>query len=103
VIGKEVDEGLIGCDGVSPSRPQQDVPKRGSYVPLSKALISVSLLASSSFLKSFVFCARSFLCTVESRWYATISDAVLSRLETSAVKSRSRPGLELDDETPRNS
>lgn len=58
---------------------------------MSKLLISVSLLASSIFLKSFVFCARSFRWTVESRWKVTISDAVLSRLDTSAVKSRARP------------
>jgi hypothetical protein len=58
-------------------------------LPFSRAFHSVSLAASSSFLKSLVFCARSFLWTVESRWWATISEAVLSRFETSVVKSRS--------------
>lgn len=49
----------------------------------------MSFVASSSFLKSFVFCARSFRWTVESRWYATMSEAVLSRVETSVVRSTS--------------
>jgi hypothetical protein len=51
------------------------------------ALMSFSLLASSSFLKSFVFCARSFLCVSVSRWYATMSDATLSSCGTRVVRS----------------
>jgi hypothetical protein len=49
--------------------------------------MSLSLLASSSFRKSLVFCARSFLCVSVSRWYATMSDATLSSCGTSVVRS----------------
>ena len=59
------------------------------YVPFSNPLISTSFAASSSFLKSLVFCARSFRCTVESLWYWTISDAVLSRFGIMDVRSMS--------------
>jgi hypothetical protein len=55
--------------------------------PFRRPLISPNLAESSSFLKSFVFCARSLRCTVESRWYVTISDAVLSRFVTNDVRS----------------
>jgi hypothetical protein len=53
------------------------------------ALNSFSLLASSSFLKSFVFCARSFLCVRVSLWFATISDATVSSCGISVVRSMS--------------
>jgi len=58
-----------------------------SIIPFNSALTSTSFAASSNFLKSFVFCARSFRCTVESRWYCTISEAVLSRLGIIEVRS----------------
>jgi hypothetical protein len=50
----------------------QDVLKATAvviYLPFNKPLISPSFAESSSFLKSLVFCAKSFRCTVESRWY----------------------------------
>ena len=40
--------------------------------------MSPSLPVSSSFRKSFVFCAKSFRCTRESRWCETMSAAALS-------------------------
>jgi hypothetical protein len=55
----------------------------------NNALMSLSLLASSSFLKSLVFCARSFLCVSVSRWYATMSEATVSSCGTSVVRSMS--------------
>ena len=60
--------------------------------PLSKPLNSVSLEASSSFLKSFVFCAKSFRETNASLWFVTMSEAVLSSSGTSLVRSMSRWG-----------
>jgi len=51
--------------------------------------MSLSLLASSSFLKSFVFCARSFLCVRVSRWCATRSEATVSSCGMSEVRSMS--------------
>jgi hypothetical protein len=49
--------------------------------------MSLSLLASSSFLKSLVFCARSFLCVSVSLWCATMSDATLSSCGMRVVRS----------------
>ena len=57
-----------------------------SGVPFSSPLISESFAESSSLRKSFVFCARSFRCTKESRWCATISEAVVSRDDTRVVR-----------------
>lgn len=51
--------------------------------------MSLSLLASSSFLKSLVFCARSFLCVSVSRWCATRSEATVSSCGMSVVRSMS--------------
>lgn len=56
-------------------------------LPFKSPLISPSFPESSNFRKSFVFCARSFRCTVESRWYCTISEAVLSRVGIMEVRS----------------
>jgi hypothetical protein len=53
----------------------------------NSALKSFSLLASSSFLKSLVFCARSFLCVRVSLWCATMSDATESSCGMSVVRS----------------
>lgn len=39
----------------------------GLIAPLRSPLISVNFVASSNFRKSFVFCANSLRCTVESR------------------------------------
>lgn len=93
VVRKEVDKALVGCSYcvvlVHQLRSFR-CPRVGYCVPLSNPLISPNLVASSNLRKSLVFCARSFLCTVESRWKVTISDAVLSRFETKEVKSRPR-------------
>lgn len=51
--------------------------------------MSLSLLASSSFRKSLVFCARSFLCVRVSRWCATRSEATVSSCGMSVVRSMS--------------
>jgi hypothetical protein len=51
------------------------------------ALISLSLLASSSFLKSLVFWARSFLCVSVSLWCATMSEATVSSCGMRVVRS----------------
>lgn len=56
-------------------------------LPFNNPLNSPSFAASSSFLKSLVFCARSFRWTVESRWYVMISEAVLSSVGTKVVRS----------------
>ena len=53
------------------------------------ALKSFSLLASSSFLKSLVFCARSFLCVRVSLWCETMSEATVSSWGMSVVRSMS--------------
>ena len=63
---------------------------RAHAQPFSKPLNSVSLDASSSFLKSFVFCAKSFRETNASLWCVTMSEAVLSSSGTSLVRSMSR-------------
>jgi hypothetical protein len=52
-------------------------------------LMSFSLLTSSSFLKSFVFCARSFRCVSVSLWCVTISEAAVSSCGMSVVRSMS--------------
>jgi hypothetical protein len=92
MIGEEINEGLVSCCGAGIALDKKDmssgVTPMGQVVPLSRPLISDNFPASSSFRKSFVFCAKSFLCTVESRWCATISEAVLSMLEIRVVKSR---------------
>ena len=64
-----------------------------SAVPLSRLLYSASFVVSSSFLKSFVFWARSFLAINASRWCVTMSVAVESSSGTSLVRSIS---VELD-------
>ncbi len=56
-------------------------------LPFNNPLNSPSFAESSSFLKSLVFCARSFRWTVESRWYVMISEAVLSSVGTKVVRS----------------
>jgi len=63
-----------------------DIPLRRT-LPFRRPLISPSFPESSSFLKSFVFCARSLRWTVESLWYWTISDAVLSKVGIRDVRS----------------
>ena len=60
-----------------------------SVVHLSKPLISFNLLASSSFLKSFVFCAKSLRWVSVSLWCATRSEATVSSWGTSVVRSMS--------------
>lgn len=55
--------------------------------------MSLSLLASSSFLKSFVFCARSFRWVSVSLWCATISEATVSSCGMRAVRSMSEQVL----------
>src|SRR5271170_1345398 len=54
---------------------------RSRALPLSNDLYSPSLPSSSSFLKSFVFWARSLRWASESLWWATISVAATSCLE----------------------
>src|SRR5271156_3386973 len=54
---------------------------RSRALPLSNDLYSPSLPSSSSFLKSFVFWARSLRWASESLWWATISVAAASSLE----------------------
>jgi hypothetical protein len=49
--------------------------------------MSVSLAASSSLRKSLVFWARSLRWTRESRWWATRSEAAVSRVGIRAVRS----------------
>lgn len=51
--------------------------------------MSVSLLASSSLRKSFVFWARSLRCVSVSRWCATSSEATVSSWGMSVVRSMS--------------
>lgn len=56
---------------------------------LRRPLMSLSLLSSSSFLKSLVFCASSFLWVRVSRWCVTRSEATVSSWGMSAVRSMS--------------
>lgn len=58
-------------------------------------LMSLSLLSSSSFLKSLVFCASSFLCVSVSLWCATRSEATVSSCGTREVRSMSEALLAL--------
>lgn len=85
MVCEEVNKCLICCR-VSDSivaAVQRDL------VPFNRPLISLNFPASSSFRKSFVFWAKSLRCTVESRWYVIISEAVVSRFVTIEVRSMS--------------
>lgn len=71
------------------STRDEKVVKTSENIPLSNDLISVSFPASSSFRKSLVFCARSLRWTSESRWWATRSEAAVSRVGMRLVRSMS--------------
>ena len=64
------------------------------FLPLRSPLYSTNFPASSNLRKSLVFCARSLRCTDESLWCATISEAVVSSLETSVDRSMPANALE---------
>ena len=59
------------------------------HVHFSRPLMSLSLLASSSFRKSLVFCAKSLRWVRVSRWWATRSEATVSSCGTRVVRSMS--------------
>src|SRR5271156_3131308 len=74
---------------------------RSRALPLSNDLYSPSLPSSSSFLKSFVFWARSLRWASDSLWWATISVAAASSLEIVFERSISAKTIQHMDFTQR--